>query len=234
MGFGVAATALGTTGGFVAGAAAGFVSSVASIPTLSLGNHLAFGDPMVTAEEYALGIALGSFTGGMNGGLSSKLISNENFWVGSYVPKTNLYLSLNSGGAIGIDNSEIDLTYFASKANQFKGMGKYDGTAGGKSKPFQRHHFATDKNKTYTPKFEKIVRNYGLKLNDDWNIELLPHQGRHPNNYHEWVLHHMNIIEQRAVTRGDFIKLFREKIIEPIRLEPERLYKKYYLTHSVY
>lgn len=234
LGFGVAATALGTTGGFVAGAAAGFVSSVASIPTLSLGNHLAFGDPMVTAEEYALGIALGSFTGGMNGGLSSKLISNENFWVGSYVPKTNLYLSLNSGGAIGIDNSEIDLTYFASKANQFKGMGKYGGTAGGKSKPLQRHHFATDKNKTYTPKFEKIVRNYGLKLNDDWNIELLPHQGRHPNNYHEWVLHHMNIIEQRAVTRGDFIKLFREKIIEPIRLEPERLYKKYYLTHSVY
>lgn len=234
LGYGFAAAALGTTGGFVAGAAAGFASSFASIPTLSLGNHLAFGDPMVTAEEYALGIALGSFTGGMNGGLSSRIISNENFWVGSYVPKTNLYLSLNTGESVGVDISDIDLRCFASKANKIKGYGKYGSTVGGKSKPNQWHHFATDKNKTYTPLFEKIVRKYGLKLNADWNIELLPHQGRHPNDYHEWVLYHMNLIEQRAVTRGGFIKLFKEEIIEPVRLEPERLYKKYYLTHSVY
>lgn len=229
LGYGFAAAALGTTGGFVAGAAAGFASSFASIPTLSLGNHLAFGDPMVSAEEYALGIALGSFTGGMNGGLSSKFISNENFWVGSYVPKTNLYLSLNTGGSVGVDISDVDLRCFASKANKIKGYGKYGNTVGGKSKPLQNHHFATDKNKTYTPLFEKIVSKFGLKLNADWNIRSLPHQGRHPNMYHKWVLREMRKIENIPNIDQEAFKIqFEIRIINKVMDNPEILYKQYW------
>ena len=55
-------------------------------------------------------------------------------------------------------------------------------------KPLQNHHFATNKNEKFTPQFEEITKKYNLDLNGDWNIEKLPHQGRHPNDYHKFVL----------------------------------------------
>lgn len=45
--------------------------------------------------------------------------------------------------------------------------------------PRQVHHFLTDKHSVFTPLFEAIVVKYGLTLNDAWNLESLPHQGRH-------------------------------------------------------
>lgn len=35
------------------------------------------------------------------------------------------------------------------------------------------------------PQLEEIANRYGLDLDDAWNKDLLPHQGRHPNAYHE-------------------------------------------------
>ena len=55
-------------------------------------------------------------------------------------------------------------------------------------KPYQQHHFATNKNKTYTPEMKRIAEKYNLDLDGDWNKELLPHMGKHPNYYHEWVI----------------------------------------------
>lgn len=57
-------------------------------------------------------------------------------------------------------------------------------------RPNQVHHFATGKNKTYTQQFKDIASNYGLDLDGDWNKESLPHQGRHPNVYHDifWLI----------------------------------------------
>ena len=57
---------------------------------------------------------------------------------------------------------------------------------GGKM-PKQVYHYATNKNKRFTPIFKQIASKYGLSLNGDWNKELLPHLGRHPNEYHEFV-----------------------------------------------
>lgn len=53
----------------------------------------------------------------------------------------------------------------------------------GTSKPNQVHHFASDKNSIYTGQFKDVTKKYGLDLNGNWNRELLPHQGRHPNAY---------------------------------------------------
>lgn len=51
----------------------------------------------------------------------------------------------------------------------------------------QLHHYASNKNQTYTPQFEEVAKKYGLDLEGDWNKELLPHKGRHPNNYHGYI-----------------------------------------------
>ena len=63
------------------------------------------------------------------------------------------------------------------------------------NKPMQNHHIATNKNKRFTPEMGKITNKYGLKLDESWNKEMLPHLGRHPNAYHEWVLEQMKQID---------------------------------------
>lgn len=60
-------------------------------------------------------------------------------------------------------------------------------------KEFERNR--TNKNLKYTPQFNKIVSKYGLNLNGDWNKQLMRHRGRHPNEYHEFILYHLNRID---------------------------------------
>ncbi|MBC7251340.1 MAG: AHH domain-containing protein, partial [Anaerolineae bacterium] len=90
--------------------------------------------------------------------------------------------------------------------------------------PRQLHHYATNKSKVYTPQYERILQRYGLSLDDAWNTELLPHQGRHPNEYHDFVLANM----QRAANEaGDdvnrFLQLFERYVVRPIRNNPDLL-----------
>ena len=95
-------------------------------------------------------------------------------------------------------------------------------------KPNQMHHFATNKSKKYTSQFESIAKKYGLDLDDDWNKELMPHQGRHPYAYHDYVLDNMQKCDR--IANGDktkFLKLYaqmKQKIIN----NPEMLYKDYW------
>ena len=88
-------------------------------------------------------------------------------------------------------------------------VAKYIGKGGSGTKPEQLHHFATNKNKTYTPQFEEIANKYGLDLDDAWNKEYMLHQGRHPNEYHDYVLDSMTEFDK--IAQGDknvFIKLY--------------------------
>ncbi|MBC2179623.1 hypothetical protein HCJ82_05605 [Listeria booriae] len=97
-----------------------------------------------------------------------------------------------------------------------------------KVKPLQMHHYATNKSKTYTPQIEEVTTKYGLKLDDIWNKELLPHQGRHPNAYHDFILDNLKQIDE--ISQGDPI-LFKE-LFEAVKLEvrnnPDMLYKEYW------
>ena len=48
-----------------------------------------------------------------------------------------------------------------------------------------------------------------MNLDDAWNKDLLPHQGRHPNEYHEYILDSMKQFDD--IAQGDkdiFQKLF--------------------------
>ena len=92
--------------------------------------------------------------------------------------------------------------------------------------PNQVHHFATNKSKKYTQQMSNIADKYGLKLKGDWNKELLPHQGRHPNKYHDFVLDGMNRASNEAGSdTSKFLELFDKYVKEPVRNNPDLLKK---------
>lgn len=102
------------------------------------------------------------------------------------------------------------------------------GESGSVTKPNQVHHYATNKSKTYTPQLEEIANRYELDLDDAWNKDLLPHQGRHPNAYHEYVLDSMKQFDN--IAQGDkdiFLKLF-DNLKNNVKSKPDMLYKDYW------
>ena len=83
------------------------------------------------------------------------------------------------------------------------------------TKPNQVHHYAT-------------AKKYGLDLDDDWNKEFLPHQGRHPNSYHNYVLESMR--QYDSIAQGNkniFLQLF-ENLKKEISSNPNILYKDFW------
>lgn len=92
--------------------------------------------------------------------------------------------------------------------------------------PKQKHHFATNKNKAYTPQMLEIAQKYGLDLDGDWNKEVMEHLGRHPNEYHDFVLEMMRQIDYEAA--GDqqrFLELFDTYVKQVIIRNPGLLRK---------
>lgn len=84
LAFAAAGGAAGGIGGFLAGAAGGAASTAAMMPVQSAGNTLYFGDPFMSLEDYALGIAGGALTGGIANGTIAAVKGN-NFWTGKEV-----------------------------------------------------------------------------------------------------------------------------------------------------
>ena len=62
----------------------------------------------------------------------------------------------------------------------------------------------------------------------DWNKELMPHQGRHPYAYHDYVLDNMQKFNK--IAKGDktkFLKLY-DQMKQKIISNPDMLYKYYW------
>lgn len=94
----------------------------------------------------------------------------------------------------------------------------------------QRHHFASNKNKKYTPYMNEIANKYGLDLDGDWNTEVMEHMGRHPNKYHEFVLKNMVEIDRMAM--GDqqlFLSLYDSYVKQVIMNNPKMLRKSWWI-----
>lgn len=76
---------------------------------------------------------------------------------------------------------------------------------------------------------EAIAKKYGLELDADWNLQLLPHQGRHPNAYHQFVLDNMRLADNEAA--GDssrFLELYEELVKKPVKENPEMVRKSWW------
>lgn len=68
-----------------------------------------------------------------------------------------------------------------------------------------------------------------MNLNGSWNKETLPHQGRHPNKYHDFILRQMGKIDDIAKGNTDiFLDLFETQVKSKIRDNPEMLYSRYW------
>ncbi|MGI7541289.1 AHH domain-containing protein [Campylobacter coli] len=76
--------------------------------------------------------------------------------------------------------------------------------------------------------FQEILNSYDLKLNGDWNKVKMPHRGRHPNEYHEYILEKMSKIDK--IARGDKVKFAKnlKKLKEEVKNNPAILHKDYY------
>ncbi|OOM15898.1 AHH domain-containing protein [Clostridium saccharobutylicum] len=131
-----------------------------------------------------------------------------------------------TGGANGV---EYKSQVIENRSMQIEErIGEAEEAVSASSKPNQIHHFATNKSKKYTQQLDNIANKYGLDLDDEWNKELMPHQGRHPYAYHDYVYDQMKKID--SIVKGDkdkFLKLYnqmKQKIIN----NPDMLTKDYW------
>ena len=68
-------------------------------------------------------------------------------------------------------------------------------------------------------------------MDEPWNKEFLQHQGRHPYDYHEFVLGEMSELDNIANGNKEvFLDLFEENVKSVIRENPDMLYKNYWLN----
>jgi RHS repeat-associated protein len=95
-----------------------------------------------------------------------------------------------------------------------------------KELPTQLHHFATTKSARYTSQMAEITDQFGLDLEGTWNKELLPHLGRHPNVYHDFVLEGMqNAAAGAGGSQAKFLELFNIYVKQPVIENPLLLRK---------
>ena len=134
-------------------------------------------------------------------------------------------LAIAGGGTI---KQTDEVAEHITSIRKEKVLGQVDDITKGVSKPNQVHHFSTNKSKKYTARFEKIANKYKLDLDDSWNKELMPHQGRHPYAYHDYMLEQMKKIDTIANgNRDKFLKLY-EQLKKKVIDKPEMLTKDYW------
>jgi RHS repeat-associated protein len=92
--------------------------------------------------------------------------------------------------------------------------------------PTQIHHFATNKHSVFTKQMAGIADEFGLSLNGAWNKQALPHLGRHPNAYHNFVLDGMQKARAGAGgSQAEFLNLFNQYVKQPVIQNPGLLRK---------
>ncbi|MEP7763041.1 AHH domain-containing protein [Sanguibacter sp. 25GB23B1] len=92
--------------------------------------------------------------------------------------------------------------------------------------PIEKHHMAT-RFALYGQTFQDILDDYNLNLDvvDEagvWNLVPMAHRGRHPKEYHDWV---MTNFENAAIQAGAgntqaFIDLFTTWVVDTVKADP--------------
>jgi RHS repeat-associated protein len=129
----------------------------------------------------------------------------------------------------GLSTAVVATTDVAYSAAGLLGMYNYSRRAPDPNSglPNQEHHYSTNKSTKYTPRMKKIADKYGLDLDETWNKDILPHLGRHPELYHEFVLENMTRAASEAGNDFPrFLELFEKYVKKPIKGNPDLLRKK--------
>ena len=101
--------AIGGAGGFLAGASSGAAGAAVTTPVLSYGNHITFGDPLMSSTEYLTAIAFGGITGGVANGVLAKM-NGRNFWNGNLTESPSWGYYPNETVPSQIDNAGNSVT----------------------------------------------------------------------------------------------------------------------------
>jgi len=129
-------------------------------------------------------------------------------------------------GAVGGEPAGQVDNFVGYGDNTIAAVGQQLDNAAANARPIQNHHFATPTNKKYTPRMQEIAERQNLSLEGDWNRGQLPHQGRHPDAYHQFVLDSMREADSVAGANQDqFLKLFGDSVREPVLQNPDLLRK---------
>jgi len=92
----------------------------------------------------------------------------------------------------------------------------------------QNHHFLTNKHKTFSKDFIRLIKPYNLSLNWNWNKQLMRHSWRHAEKYHKFMLTQIENIHKIAKwNKNIFLKEFN-KLKQYIIKNPDILQKKWW------
>ena len=111
--FGLAGGAAGGAGGVFAGMAGGAASAAVSMPIQSLGNHIYFGDPMITGRELLYSVAFSAALGGAINGTVAKM-NGRSFWSG----KPSIQMSIQPIEPIAVNCSDSKVLQFDSQISE--------------------------------------------------------------------------------------------------------------------
>jgi len=111
--FALAGGAAGGAGGFFAGAVGGAVGAAFSMPVQSAGNHTYFGDPMMSGEDYLIGIGTSALLGGAVNGAIAKM-NGRTFFTG----RPNLHIDLTPLEPVPISSIESKAVHFDTELTE--------------------------------------------------------------------------------------------------------------------
>ena len=170
-------------------------------------------------REGLKGMISGTVSGAFLGGIIAEVDDDENTSFGD-----GLFKGATMGALTGTLSGVANAAQYAQK-------NKVNLVTGKSKLPGQIHHYATNKNSDYTSDMKKIADKYGLDLDGNWNKETLPHRGRHPNDYHKWVLDRMMEIDKMPnMNRQEFLRQFDLQIKQPVRNNPMMLRKEFWIN----
>jgi hypothetical protein len=86
----------------------------------------------------------------------------------------------------------------------------------------------TISHKQWTPEFEDIADKYKLDIDGPWNTAQMHHQGRHPNEYHEWMLAAFDRADKFAKGNQQKFLGFLEPYFQAVRENPEVLMRRFW------
>lgn len=183
----------------------------------------------VTLKRTLEGTFGGAITGAAMGSISGTNAADGSFWENV---ANGAGMGALTGGLGGFARGRIE----QAKINRAKAINGLNPNMAIKSKPIQSHHYVSMLNQKFRAEFQKFEEKYGFNFQkESWNIEELPHQGRHPDEYHFWVLDQLKTIDKLANgNRQMFINNFEIYIKQHVRNNPEMLYKNFWLNNKIY
>ena len=96
------------------------------------------------------------------------------------------------------------------------------------ARPMQTHHGVPNGGQKWSGKYEEILDQYDLSVLDEWNERLMPHVGRHPDEYNKWIYQQLRDAHDYAQgDQGKFLA-YMKNILDLVQQHPEMLLKEYW------